>query len=106
MLTGKNLVLSPTFGSNRKFTFSLSPSPTSRKVFQSTRKYRPLLRLVGKTGSGARVVPPKDSSSAARFALDVDDSSELLLIESGVIGVISVVIVVEETSTDSAKQDP
>ncbi|KMQ85157.1 dynein heavy chain 6 [Lasius niger] len=112
MLIGRNLVLSPTFGWNLRFTFSLSSSPTSRKVFQSTRKYRPLLRLVGKTGSGARVVPPKDSSSATRFALDdvgvnVSREAELFLAESGVIGVVSVVTVVEiveETSADSANK--
>lgn len=116
MLIGRNLVLSPTFGWNLRFTFSLSSSPTSRKVFQSTRKYRPLLRLVGKTGSGARVVPPKDSSSATRFALSLDDvgpgvnvsrEAELFLAESGVIGVVSVatvVEIVEETSADSANK--
>lgn len=121
-MTGKNLDLSPAFGSNLRFTFSLLSSPTSRKLFQSTRKYSPLLGLVGRTGSGARVVPPKDSSSAARFVrADVDsgagvnasNKSEASFAESEVLGVTVVVVVVgvvvvvvevvvEGTSTDSA----
>lgn len=109
-VTGRNLVLSPTFGWNLRFIFSLSSSPTSRKLFQSTRKYNPLLLLVGKTGSGARVVPPKDSSSAARFVfVDVDDAvvdastrPELSFAESeAVIVVVVVGIVVVGTSVDS-----
>lgn len=128
-VTGKNRAPSPAFGSNLRFTFSLLSSPTSRKLFQSTKKYRPLLGLVGRTGLGARVVPPKDSSSAARFARsDVDsevgvtasDKSEASFAESEVlveeeatvvvvvVGVVVVVVVVvvgvvvEETSTDAA----
>lgn len=117
-MTDKNLDLSPTFGSNLRFTFSLLSSPTSRKLFQSTRKYRPLLGLVGNTGSGARVVPPKDSSSAARFApaddsgddVDASDKSEASFTESEMLGVTVVVVVevvvvgvvVEGTSISSA----
>jgi hypothetical protein len=84
----------------------LSSSPTSRKLFQSTRKYNPLLRLVGKTGFGAGVVPPKDSSSSKRFVpIDVDDAGagvdvstrpELSLTESEV--------VVVETFVDSVNK--
>lgn len=115
-VTGRNLDRSPTFGSNLRFTLSLSSSPTSRNVFQSTRKYSPFRRLVGTTGSGARVVPPKDSSSATRFVpADVEESgddvdastmSELSFAESGLAGTtvvaVAVVAVVEETFTDSA----
>lgn len=67
--------------------------------------------MVGRTGSGARVVPPKDSSSAARFTLAVDDSGvavetsrkfEPSVVESK-ITVAVVVVVVEERFTDSAE---
>lgn len=74
--------------------------------------------MVGRTGSGARVVPPKDSSSAMRFVLaDVDDSGagvnvsrkfEPSVVESEVAGatvvlvaVVVVVVVDEVTFADS-----
>jgi len=106
---GRNLDLSPAFGWNLRFTFSLLSSPTSKKVFQSTRKYRPFFRLVGKTGFGALVLPPKDSSKARRFVAEVADDgvnaankSELSFAESGAVEVTEVAVVVGEASTDSA----
>jgi len=121
-VTGRNFDLSPAFGWNLRFTFSLLSSPTSKKVFQSTRKYRPFFRLVGKAGFGALVVPPKDSSKARRFVPEVVDDvgvnaanksepsfaeSEPSFAESEAVVVAVVVevseeVVVGEASTDSA----
>lgn len=124
-VTGKNLDLSPTFGWNLRFTLSLSSSPTSRKVFQSTKKYKPFFRRVGKTGFGALVEgPPKDSSNARRFvAAVVDDvcvtvfdkpepslaeseAVELTVVVIVCVVVVVIVVIVEvvvgEPSTDSA----